>query len=97
MPRIDKPRYERDVRDDDQGERVTPVGSGEPEPVWIGWVLRAHPDGYMRQKVVLPQSVIDAWAQGAPHPPDLRSNVVAQMTRDLMSDALLTELHRKDG
>jgi hypothetical protein len=68
-----------------------------PEPVWIGWVLCAHRDGYRRRKIALPQSVVDEWAAGPELPPDLRSNVVAQMTRDAMGDELLTELHRKDG
>lgn len=76
----------------DEKRAATP----EPEPVWIGWVLCAHRDGYRRQKVAMPQSVVERWADGPMLPPDLRSNVVAQMTRDAMSDHLLTELHRKE-
>jgi hypothetical protein len=72
-----------------------PVPAAEPETHWIGWVMRKDDagNGYVLQRVRIPASWLGDLADGPPSPANLRPYLVQQITRDAMSDAMLTDLH----
>lgn len=68
-------------------------------PAAIGFVLRYdEPHGcYRRTKVRIPLDLLDEVRAGEDSPPDHRSTLVAGISRDLMADEVLHQLHRKEG
>jgi hypothetical protein len=72
-----------------------PVPAAEPETHWIGWVMRKDDagNGYVLQRVRIPASWIGDLAVGPASPANLRPYLVQQIGRELMSDAMLNDLH----
>jgi hypothetical protein len=64
-----------------------------PGPYAIGWALRAVADGYIRVRVRIPLDVLEELAIGPASPPDLRSNQAAWVSREIMQDEALEQIH----
>lgn len=66
-----------------------PAPGAVSEPQWSAWAVLATPRGWLRVRMVLPESVVLAHAVGEVSAPDTRASMVAQVTRDLVSDRLV--------
>lgn len=78
-----------------QAERLAEMSG----PAAIGHVLwfDAEHGSYRRRPVRVPLDILEEVAAGPASPPDHRSTHVVWIERELMSDATLHELHRKEN
>lgn len=74
-------------------EEPSPPLRDLPGPYAIGWALRAVADGYIRVRVRIPLDVLEELAIGPASPPDLRSNQAAWVSREIMQDEALQQIH----
>lgn len=85
-----------EVTTDNAPEDTLPPLRDLPGPYAVGWAVRydAGNGGYRRVRIRIPLDVLEQLAVEPEHGPDHRSTQAAWITRELMADATLADIHR---